>query len=208
MNDHDDDNDYQQQQQQQPTNCASDMGFCWFQNLCDVIAPVSRHVHKGLNLELWILRDERDSESRLLLLRIMGPTSGNCCSFFGTLLYDSSLLQWLLMLQIHELRLSCKFLLTLQNFLIATIDILSPIFSSVKQHQHQQQQQQDSQISSPNKQNSFHQQWSQPNKYKISLHQKFSPPNKQKQISPPKIPFTQLASTNISPPTSKTKHRN
>jgi hypothetical protein len=87
------------------------------------------------------------------------------------------------MLQIHELRLSCKFLLTLQNFLIATIDILSPIFSSVKQHQQQQQQ---SQISSPNKQNSFHQQWSPPNKYK-PLHQKFSPPNKQKPISPPKI---------------------
>jgi hypothetical protein len=83
------------------------------------------------------------------------------------------------MLQIHELRLSCKFLLTLQNFLIATIDILSPIFYSVKQHQ--QQQQQKSQISSPNKQSSFHQQWSPPNKYKIS------PANKQKQISPPKI---------------------
>lgn len=69
MNDHDHDYD-----QQQPTNCASDMGFCGFQNLCDVIAPVSRHVHKGLNLDLWIVRDERDSESRLLLLRIMGPT--------------------------------------------------------------------------------------------------------------------------------------
>ncbi len=82
MNDHDYD-------QQQPTNCASDMGFCGFQNLCDVIAPVSRHVHKGLNLDLWILRDERDSESRLLLLRIMGPTSGNCCSFSGTLSYYS-----------------------------------------------------------------------------------------------------------------------
>jgi len=78
MNDDDDDNDYDQQQQQ-PTNCASDMGF---QNLCDVIAPVSRHVHRGLYLDLWISRDERDSESRLLLLRIMGPTSGNCCSFF------------------------------------------------------------------------------------------------------------------------------
>jgi hypothetical protein len=34
-----DDNDYEQQQQQ-PTNCASDMGFCGFQNLCGVIAPV------------------------------------------------------------------------------------------------------------------------------------------------------------------------
>jgi hypothetical protein len=84
------------------------------------------------------------------------------------------------MLQIHELRLSCKFLLTLQNFLIATIDILSPIFSSVKQHQQQQQQ---SQISSPNKQNSFHQQWSPPNKYKTS---------------PPKILSTQQAKTNLS----------
>lgn len=86
MNDHDHDHDYHKQQ---PTNCASDMGFCGFQNLCDVIAPVSRHVHKGLNLDLWILPHERDSESRLLLLRIMGPTSGDCCSFFGTLSYYS-----------------------------------------------------------------------------------------------------------------------
>jgi hypothetical protein len=54
-------------------------------------------------------------------------------------------------------------------------------FLSVKQHQ-QQQQQQESQISSPNKQSSFHQQW--------------SPPNKQKQISPPKILSTQQAKTN------------
>jgi hypothetical protein len=92
----------------------------------------------------------------------------------------AELLQWLLTLQIHELRLSCKFLLTLQNFLIATIDILSPIFSSVKQHQQQQQQ---SQTSSPNKQNSFHQQCSPPNEYKIS---------------PSKILSTQQAKTNLS----------
>jgi hypothetical protein len=117
----------------------------------------------------------------------------------------AELLQWLLTLQIHELRLSCKFLLTLQNFLIATIDILSPIFSSVKQHQQQTTTtttritnifSQQAKILSTN--NALH-----PTSTK-SLHPKFSPPNKQKQISPPKIPFTQLASTNISPPTSKT----
>jgi hypothetical protein len=110
----------------------------------------------------------------------------------------AELLQWLLMLQIHELRLSCKFLLTLQNFLIATIDILSPIFSSLKQHQQQQNNKNHKSLLTTSKilstNNALH-----PTSTK-SLHPKFSPPNKQKQISPPKIPFTQLASTNISPP--------